>query len=128
MIGVKDVAGYGNVTQTAGTLINRVVEPHAGLRTIMKHLQYLSSTTAHTLLRSLGRTALSAAANRTNLYVLALAYSSVGKEWPRKVNTCVMHRVGLVGSLGEKFASGEGIQDALHGCPAMLFQTEQPPA
>ena len=37
--------------------------------------------------------------NRTNLYLLALAYSSVGKDWPRKVNTCVMHRVGLVSAL-----------------------------
>lgn len=72
-----------------------------------------------------GRKVRDQADNRTNLYVLALAYSSVGKDWPRKVNTCVMHRVGLVGSLGEKFASGEGIQDALFGCPAMLFQTDE---
>jgi hypothetical protein len=63
--------------------------------------------------------------NRTNLYVLALAYSSVGKDWPRKVNTHIMHRVGLVGSLGEKFASGEGIQDALFLSPSMLFQTDE---
>jgi hypothetical protein len=36
-----------------------------------------------------------------------------------------MHRAGLVSGLGEKFASGEGIQDALHGTPAMLFQTDE---
>jgi len=70
-----------------------------------------------------GRKVRDPADNRTNLYILALAYSSVGKDWPRKVNTAVMHRVGLVSALGEKFASGEGIQDALHGTPAMLFQT-----
>jgi hypothetical protein len=63
--------------------------------------------------------------NRTNLYVLALAYSSVGKDWPRKVNTHVMHRIGLVGSLGEKFASGEGIQDSLFLSPSLLFQTDE---
>lgn len=63
--------------------------------------------------------------NRTNLYVLALAYSSVGKDWPRKVNTFVLHRAGLVDSLGEKFASGEGIQDSLFRTPAMLFQTDE---
>ncbi len=63
--------------------------------------------------------------NRTNLYLLALAYSSVGKDWPRKVNAQILHRVGLVGALGEKFASGEGIQDALFLTPAMLFQTDE---
>lgn len=72
-----------------------------------------------------GRKVRDQADNRTNLYLLALAYSSVGKDWPRKVNTHVMHRVGLVNSLGEKFASGEGIQDSLFLTPAMLFQTDE---
>ena len=72
-----------------------------------------------------GRKVRDAGDNRTNLYLLALAYSSVGKDWPRKLNTAIMHRVGLVSGLGEKFASGEGIQDALHGTPAMLFQTDE---
>ena len=72
-----------------------------------------------------GRKVRDAGDNRTNLYLLALAYSSVGKDWPRKVNTHVLHRVGLVESLGEKFASGEGIQDALFRTPAMLFQTDE---
>src|SRR5690606_32979563 len=72
-----------------------------------------------------GRKVRDPADNRTNLYLLALAYSSVGKDWPRKVNTAVMHRAGLVAALGEKFASGEGIQDALHCTPAMLFQTDE---
>jgi hypothetical protein len=72
-----------------------------------------------------GRKVRDAGDNRTNLYLLALAYSSVGKDWPRKLNTHIMHRAGLVSGLGEKFASGEGIQDALHGTPAMLFQTDE---
>ena len=72
-----------------------------------------------------GRKVRDAGDNRTNLYVLALAYSSVGKDWPRKVNTHVLHHVGLVESLGEKFASGEGIQDSLFRTPAMLFQTDE---
>lgn len=63
--------------------------------------------------------------NRTNLYLLALAHSAVGKDWPRKLNTQILHRVGMSGSLGEKFASGEGIQDALFIRPAMLFQTDE---
>lgn len=72
-----------------------------------------------------GRKVRDAGDNRTNLYVLALAYSSVGKDWPRKVNTHVLHHVGLVDSLGEKFASGEGIQDSLFRTPSMLFQTDE---
>ena len=63
--------------------------------------------------------------NRTNMYMLALAYSAVGKDWPRKVNTFILHKVGLVDALGEKFASGEGIQDALFRTPSMLFQTDE---
>jgi hypothetical protein len=41
------------------------------------------------------------------------------------VNTHILHRAGLVSALGEKFASGEGIQDALFLSPAMLFQTDE---
>ena len=72
-----------------------------------------------------GRKVRDHADNRSNLYVLALAYSSVGKDWPRKVNTFVLHHAGLVESLGEKFASGEGIQDSLFRTPSMLFQTDE---
>ena len=45
---------------------------------------------------------------RTNIYLLALASSGTGKEFPRKVNSQVLHQVGLSSSLGDKFASGEG--------------------
>ena len=72
-----------------------------------------------------GRKVRDAGDSRTNLYLLALAFSAVGKDWPRKVNTHVLHNVGLVESLGEKFASGEGIQDSLFRSPAMLFQTDE---
>jgi len=72
-----------------------------------------------------GRKVRDQADNRSTLYLLALAYSSVGKDWPRKLNTFVLHRVGLVESLGEKFASGEGIQDSMFRTPAMLFQTDE---
>jgi hypothetical protein len=63
--------------------------------------------------------------NRTNLYLLGLAHSAAGKDWPRKVNTRIMHEVGLANCLGERFASGEGIQDALLQTPGMLFQTDE---
>jgi hypothetical protein len=63
--------------------------------------------------------------NRTNIYLLGLAHSSAGKDWPRKVNTRIVHEVGLAECLGERFASGEGMQDALFQTSSMLFQTDE---
>ena len=63
--------------------------------------------------------------NRTNLYLLGLAHSAAGKDWPRKVNTRIIHEIGLSNWIGDRFASGEGIQDALHVTPCMLFQTDE---
>lgn len=63
--------------------------------------------------------------NRTNLYLLGLAHSAAGKDWPRKVNTRILHEIGVADCLGERFASGEGIQDALFISPSMLFQTDE---
>ena len=44
--------------------------------------------------------------NRTNLYLLGLAFSSAGKEHPRRVNTRLLWEVGLGHCVGDKFASG----------------------
>jgi len=63
--------------------------------------------------------------NRTNLYLLGLAHSSGGKDRPRKINTEILHAVGLGDQVGARFASGEGIQDALFNEPCMLFQTDE---
>jgi hypothetical protein len=63
--------------------------------------------------------------NRTNLYLLGLAHSAAGKDWPRKLNTRILFEIGAAGSLGERFSSGEGIQDALYLSPSMLFQTDE---
>jgi len=62
---------------------------------------------------------------RTNIYLLALADSGVGKNRPRQVNREICHQVGLAKCLGDKFASGEGLQDAMHAQPSMLFQTDE---
>jgi len=62
---------------------------------------------------------------RTNLYLLALAGSGTGKDFPRKVNSRVLFEIGQASALGDKFASGEGIQDALVRSPAMLFQNDE---
>jgi hypothetical protein len=62
---------------------------------------------------------------RTNLYLLALAGASTGKDHPRKINSHVLHRIGRIECLGDKFASGEGIQDAIFINPCMLFQNDE---
>ncbi len=62
---------------------------------------------------------------RTNLYLLALAGSGTGKEFPRKVNSQVSFQTGMLGSLGDNFASGEGIQDAHVRTGCMLFQNDE---
>jgi len=63
--------------------------------------------------------------NRTNIYLLALAHSSAGKDHPRKLNMQIAHQIGLADSVGVGYASGEGIQDALFLTPCMLFQTDE---
>ncbi|MGE4157723.1 MAG: hypothetical protein AB7F75_01345 [Planctomycetota bacterium] len=63
--------------------------------------------------------------NRTNLYILGLAHSASGKDWPRKINVRLAHQVGLLNCLGDRFASGEGLQDAMSVTPGMLFQTDE---
>jgi len=62
---------------------------------------------------------------RPNIYLLALASSGTGKDYPRKVNSRVLFEIGQVAALGDKFASGQGIQDALLRSPAMLFQNDE---
>lgn len=63
--------------------------------------------------------------NRTNLYLLGLAHSAAGKDWPRKLNVRILQEIGVVDQTGERFASGEGLQDALNLTPAMLYQTDE---
>lgn len=63
--------------------------------------------------------------NRSNLYLLGLAHSGSGKDWPRKMNMQILNQIGLIDCIGEKFASGEGLEDALFQNPNMLFQTDE---
>ena len=62
---------------------------------------------------------------RPNIYLLALASSGTGKDFPRKVNSRVLFEIGHIAALGDKFASGQGIQDALLRSNAMLFQNDE---
>ena len=62
---------------------------------------------------------------RPNIYLLALAFSGTGKDYPRKVNSQVLFHTNQLLALGDKFASGEGLADALFRNNAMLFQNDE---
>ncbi len=62
---------------------------------------------------------------RPNLYLLALAGASGGKDQPRKINVHVMETIGMLHALADKIASGEGLLDSLFVQPAMLCQTDE---
>jgi hypothetical protein len=72
-----------------------------------------------------GRKVRDAMDNRTNLYVLSLANSGVGKDHARKVNARILYEAGLADCLGTSFASGEGIEDRLFVQPATLLQVDE---
>lgn len=72
-----------------------------------------------------GRKVRDSSDNRTNVYLLGLAHSGAGKDRPRKVNAEILFNIGAIDGLGERFASGEGVQDALNLSPCMLFQTDE---
>ena len=63
--------------------------------------------------------------NRSNIYLIALADSGTGKDHPRKVNFNIAFRAGVAGAIGDSFASGEGLEDALFMHPSMLFQADE---
>ena len=62
---------------------------------------------------------------RTNIYLLALAGSSSGKDIPRQSNSHIMVEINKQECLGNKFSSGEAIQDAMFVTPNMLFQNDE---
>ncbi len=62
---------------------------------------------------------------RTNLYLLALVGASSGKDYPRKVNAHILYLIGEEKALGDKFVSGEGLQDSLFLAPNMLYQNDE---
>lgn len=63
--------------------------------------------------------------NRTNLFLLALALSGSGKDFPRKVNARILRQAGLGRSLVLRFGSAESVEDKLCETPALLCQTDE---
>ncbi len=62
---------------------------------------------------------------RTNVYLLALADSGVGKDYPRKVNMNLAAELGIMEGMADRFASAEGLEDALLIRPCSFFQVDE---
>lgn len=62
---------------------------------------------------------------RTNIYLLALADSGVGKDFPRKVNMNLAAEIGIMPTMADRFASAEGLEDALLIHPTSFFQVDE---
>ena len=61
----------------------------------------------------------------SQLYLIALADSATGKEWPRQVNFRLLQSFGYASSFGDRFASGEGLEDSLYRSPSMFYQPDE---
>lgn len=62
---------------------------------------------------------------RSNLFLLGLALSAAGKDWPRKQCAQLLDSVGLIHCLGDRIASGEGVEDSLQVTPAMFYLSDE---
>ena len=61
----------------------------------------------------------------TNLYMILLGESGIGKEAPRKTNMRIADKVGFSESVASSFPSGPAMEDALAECPSILLQTDE---
>ena len=61
----------------------------------------------------------------TNLYIVVLGESGIGKDAPRKTNSRLAELVDFQESIAEAFASGEAVEDALLKCPSILLQADE---
>ena len=72
-----------------------------------------------------GRKVRDAGNNRTNLYVVALANSGAGKNFPRTTNENILLYANMAECLGDEIGSSEGMLDDLELTPSILFQTDE---
>lgn len=62
---------------------------------------------------------------RTNLYVIALGASGIGKDHQRKVIKLILFAIGLGDALIGSLASGQALEDEVHKNPACLALTDE---
>ncbi len=62
---------------------------------------------------------------RTVIYMMALANPGGGKNFPRQLIQKIGREAGISNTIGERFASGQGLEDALGITPNMIFLTDE---
>jgi hypothetical protein len=67
----------------------------------------------------------SASTARPSVYLLALAGSGTGKDYPRLVNQFILTRIGMGAHIVDTCASGEGLEDLIIVKQVLLMQTDE---
>ena len=60
-----------------------------------------------------------------NIYWISLADSGTGKEHARQVNKFLAFKAGMTFLVGDNFASGEGLEDAMYASKKKLFMLDE---
>jgi hypothetical protein len=119
---------WGQDTESAGQTVDltpTLVDPGPIPDELLRIPGFVSEVMDHCLRTAPYPNVVLAFAGALALQAVLAAHSSAGKDRPRKLNTEILHAVGLSGQVGGRFASGEGVQDALFSEPCMLFQTDE---
>ena len=72
-----------------------------------------------------GRSYVDERGGHTNLYIAALAPTGMGKDEPRVTNKRLAAEAGILASVPDAIASGEGLEDAVEESPSLLLQTDE---
>jgi len=72
-----------------------------------------------------GRTYADTHGTRTNLYLIALGETGIGKDAPRKANGKLADAVGDTHALCDAVASGEALEELVAKHPAILYQPDE---
>jgi hypothetical protein len=62
---------------------------------------------------------------RSSLYLVSLANSGAGKDWPRKIIKNLFMEAGLIDHIVENIASAEGLEDLLYVRPSLLWLADE---
>lgn len=99
------------------------------LKTAPRPNKPLAFAGALTLLATLaGRKVCTESDLRTNIYMIGLGASGVGKDHPRKVNKLIMFDVGMENALIGSVASGQALEDEIqkhHSCLALTDELDE---
>lgn len=72
-----------------------------------------------------GRTYVDTHGTRTNLYLVALGETGIGKDAPRRTNRQLADAIGDTRALADSLASGEALEELMVKHPSVLFQPDE---